>query len=62
MFDQDHFERLKESIGICISKAYQDIEESNLSIQEILKKQVSPMELLQVVEKNLFNYCGLAEQ
>ena len=62
-YNPDHFTRLKESIAICLNKAFSDIDSTpNNAVQDALKLQTSPMELLETVERFLFNFCGLAEQ
>jgi hypothetical protein len=62
VFNQDHFNRLRESIAICLNKAFQDVESNNNNVFETIKKQNTPMDLLEHIEKNMFDYCGIAEQ
>lgn len=60
--NQEHFQRLKESIGICLNKAFIDMEGGSPALLESIKRQSNPMQLLEEIERNLFEYCGLAEQ
>jgi hypothetical protein len=63
VFNNDHFSRLRDSIGICLNKLVSDIDDQNSNvIYDGVKSKTSPMEVLETIEKHLFDFCGLAEQ